>query len=362
VAAEMRAFLLATAGVIVLGGSASARPGHHKSPPPVPVPAVAPALDPPAAAATGDTYAIIAIDISGDADPELKTAIAAAVARGLDRASAPHVAPDVVQQALRARPELVGCTSTTCLNKLGAIVGASRFITARIETAGAAYQVELIVLTPDGPIARKKAACEVCTMSEVVDLLSKTAAELVTAPGPQAVSITLATTPGGGEVSLSDGNKAGSLRRVGKAPASLSLSPGTYLVEVKLAGYSVLRTSITVADSSEPQSFKLAMTPIVEEGESTPFATWKWVAAGGAVAALIGGGVLLSQDGSPTCGTPPCYKVRDTMAPSLVLLGVGLGAGAGAGWMFWHDHGDVQARAAIAPAPGGATAAVTVEF
>jgi hypothetical protein len=367
----MRVSSLAAAGAIACAvgawaARADARP-HKKPPAPAPAPAPEAAPDPTPAAPTSapsDTYAIAAIDIAGDADPGLKPAIAAAVARGLDAASAPHVTPEVVASALRARPELVGCTSTTCLAKLGSIVGAARFVTARVETAGAAYNVELTVLTVDGPVARRTAKCEVCTMSDLGDLLAKKTQELITQPAAQPVAITLATHPAGGDVEVSQDDGPASLRPVGKAPAQVSLAPGTYLVEVKLAGYSVLRKTITVADSGDPQSFQLALEPVVVETPAPEprYHTWKWIAGGGALVAIATGVVVLSYNGKQTCGTPPCATQDATVPQGLVLVGAGVVAGAATGWMFWHDAHEHSASALVAPTPGGATAAVMVRF
>jgi hypothetical protein len=365
----MRVLPLAAAGVILLAAARADAHGPHKKPPPPPPPApaaeeAAPAPPPAPASAPGDTYAIAAIDIAGDADPGLKSAIAAALARGLDDAGAPHVTADVVAAALRARSELVGCTSTTCLAKLGSIVGASRFVTARVETAGAAYNVELTVLTVDGPVARTSAKCEVCTMSDLGDLLAKKTQTLITQPGAQPVAITLATTPAGGDVAVSPGENAGPLRPLGKAPAQISLAPGTYLVEVRLAGYSVLRKTITVSDTGEPQSFELALAPADAggpEGAAPRFAIWKWATGGAAAVALVSGLVVLSYDGGQACGTPPCPQVYETTGRGLALVGVGVLAGAAAGWMFWSDH-ERSARAVVAPTQGGAAASVRVDF
>ena len=361
----MRVTPIAIAAAMILAARADARPRKRPPPPPPPAPEPTPSPEPaPPPAPVGDTFAIAAIDIAGDADPGLTTAIATSLDRGLDDARAPRVTADVVASALRARPELVGCTSTTCLAKLGSIVGAARFLTARVETAGAAYNVELTVLTVDGPVARRTASCEVCTMADLGDLLATKVQELITQPAQQPVSITLATHPAGGDVAVSAGEGGGSLRPVGKAPAQVSLPPGNYLVEVKLAGYSVLRKTITVADSGDPQSFQLALEPVAVETPAPPprYHTWKWIAGGAAVVGVAAGLVVLSYDGKETCGTPPCATHDATLPQGLVLVGAGALAGAAAGWMFWHDAHEHSASAAIAPTAGGATAAVTVRF
>jgi hypothetical protein len=356
----MRTSLVAVA-VIALAARADARP-RKSTPPPAPAPVPAEPAPPPAP--VGDTFAIASIDIAGDADPGLKNAIAASLDRGLDAAGVPRVGADVVASALHARPELVGCTSTTCLAKLGSIVGATRFLTARVEAAGAAYNVELTVLTGDGPVARKTASCEVCTMSDLGDLLAKKTQELITQPLAQPIAITLATDPAGGDVAVSSGDGGGSLRPVGKAPAQIALPPGTYLVEVKLAGYSVLRKTITVADSGDPQSFQLALEPTarVDVDTAPRYHRWKWIAAGGGALALVAGVVALAADGGGTCGTPPCRQINDGKPAGYTLVGVGVVAGAIGGWMFWHDSHERSATAIVAPVPGGAAAALTLSF
>jgi PEGA domain len=323
----------------------------------------APAATAGEAAAPPDTYALIAIDIAGDAAPELKNAIAQSVVRGLAQAGSGHVGFDVVEQALRAKPELVGCTTTTCLARLGAVVGADRFLTAHVETAGAAYKIELTALTADGPVARAQGACEVCTLEELSELITKKTAELVSARPSQPVAVTLATSPGGGHVAVSRPGAQGALRPVGKSPASVSLPPGTYLVEVRLAGYSVLRKSITVSDSGEPQSFDLTLSQQAEHHGHRPFRMWKWVTGGVAVAALVAGAIELGYDGNGTCGTPPCPKVYDTTAAGIGFLAVGVVAGGAGGWMFWRDHKDAHhVRGALALTPHGASAALSIDW
>ncbi len=309
-----------------------------------------------------EVWAVAAVDIAGDADPQLRPQIAAAIMRGLDRAGATHVEADVVQQALRARPELVGCMTTTCLEKLASLVGAARFVTARVETAGAAYSVELTTLTTEGPAARKKAACEVCTMSELGDLITAKTAALVTSP-TGAVAVTFSTRPDGAEVAVVPPGQPGALQQVGKTPQSVSLAPGTYQVEVKLAGYAVLRQTITVADSDEPQTFELALSRSDGDRARPRFRLLKWVATGTSVLALGGAFAAFARDGDEACGAPPCPTRYESTAEAFALTGLAAVAGGVAGWMFWHDaRAGRRAHVAVLPTTTGVRASVSIAF
>lgn len=316
-----------------------------------------------ASAPSADVWAVASVEIAGDADPQLRPQIAAAVMRGLDRAGVGHVESDVVAQALRARPELVGCMTTTCLDKLASMVGAARFVTARVETAGAAYSVELTTLTTDGPAARKKASCEVCTMSELGDLITAKTAALVTSPSG-AVAVTFATRPDGAQVAVVPPGQPGALQQVVKTPQSISLAPGTYQVEVKLAGYAVLRQTITVTDSDEPQTFELALSRGTSDGGARPrFALLKWIAAGTSAVALGGAIGAFARDGDDACGTPPCPKRYESSAEAFAFTGLAVIAGGAAGWMFWHDaHAGRSAQVAVLPTTAGVRAALSLSF
>jgi hypothetical protein len=362
---------LAAAVVLVTTGAvdrADAGGNHKRRPRPAPAPAPAPDPEPdagppePPPSNPNDTYAVAAIDIAGDADPELKTAIATSVGRGLDRASAPHVAPEVVQQALRARPELVGCTSTTCLATLGGIVGASRFITVRIETAGSSFKIDLTVLTGDGPAAHKQATCEVCTMSDLGDLLAKKSAELITQPSAQPLSVTFTTTPAGAEIAVAPVGDPAARRSLGRTPATTSLAPGEYVIEATLVDHAPERRTITIADSGQPQSIPLALREI-EETPATTYHLWKWVAVGAAATAIVIGGDALTYDGKGTCSTEPCPQNYEATASGIGFIGLGVLVGAAAGWMFWQDHQEAShAHAAILPTRGGVAASLSVDF
>ncbi|MCE9576856.1 MAG: PEGA domain-containing protein [Deltaproteobacteria bacterium] len=323
----------------------------------------APTPAPAQAAPSADVWAVAAVEIAGDADPQLRPQIAAAVMRGLDRAGVSHVEGDVVAQALRARPELVGCMTTTCLEKLASMVGAARFVSARVETAGAAYSVELTTLTTDGPAARKKASCEVCTMSELGDLITAKTAALVTSP-TGAVAVTFATRPGGAEVAVVPPGEPGALQQVVKTPQSINLAPGTYQVEVKLAGYAVLRQTITVADSDEPQTFELALSRGASDTGGRPrFGLLKWIATGTGAVALGGAILAFARDGSDACSSAPCPKVYESSAEAFALTGLALVAGGAAGWMFWHDaHAGRSAHVAVLPTTTGVRASVSLSF
>ncbi|HUS68860.1 MAG TPA: hypothetical protein VMZ28_30195, partial [Kofleriaceae bacterium] len=74
--------------------------------------------------------------------------------------------------------------------------------------------------------------------------------------------------------------------------------------------------------------------------ESRPFRTWKWVAAGGAAAAVLTGVALLLADGSGTCegDGAECPEVYDTRTAGIVGVSLGILGGGASAWMFAADR------------------------
>src|SRR5262245_55277611 len=79
-------------------------------------------MAPPARAAK-PRVAILDMEIQGDAPPELRDQLDKSLTGGLFAGGFEVVSRDVVRQKLRTSPELVGCTTTTCLEQVGQLVG-----------------------------------------------------------------------------------------------------------------------------------------------------------------------------------------------------------------------------------------------
>src|SRR5262249_21981321 len=147
--------------------------------------------------------AVLEVAIEGDAPPELRAQIGKSLDAGLHGTGLEVVARDEVAAKLRSSRSLVGCFSTTCLARIGNIVGASRFLRVRVEASGAAYTLGLELLAADAPgglVDKVERACPVCTLREVTDLAGKAAADLVT--GRSAAHVRIETRPPGAEVSV----------------------------------------------------------------------------------------------------------------------------------------------------------------
>lgn len=281
---------------------------------------------PPAAA----RHAVVAIEIRGDADPQLRAQVEAGIASGVERAGATVIAFDDVQAALADKPALQGCVSTTCLAQIGALVDAREFVTAAVSASGANYDVELARLDADGNTRRRTATCTVCTITELAELVADRVHDLITATagGPQPVTID--SRPGGARLTIPG---------LGAHPAPWhgELAPGTHVIEARLDGHATARQEITLDDTGEEQRFEILLAPV----DVSPWRRrTRWAVAGAAAAAIIGGVVLLALDGDPTCDVDgvTCPEVYGTGGAGLGLSVLGVVAGGTAGWMFWTDR------------------------
>lgn len=329
------------------------------------------------AAAHADKIAIIEIEISGDAAPELAAPVAGSIATGLAAEGAEVVTLEDVRVALRDTPELVGCTSTTCLARIGEKLGASRFVRATIDGTGAAYSLVLFLMSADetdGIVKRVDELCAGCTVTEVNELATKTAARLLSEDAPAGLAVVIATAPPGANI-LVDGNS------VGTSPYTGRLAPGPHTVSARLDGYLETQKQVTVtANATAAQNFELSLTPapaIPEQPERGPrYRVWKWVAGSGAVVWLASGIALIAIDGNQTCDRAlvdvpgggqvqgQCPEVYDTALAGVLSVGVGVGLGAASGWMFYKDHQTQTAvpSASIRPTHGGGVATLRWTF
>jgi hypothetical protein len=93
---------------------------------------------------------------------------------------------------------------------------------------------------------------------------------------------------------------------------------------------------------------------------------WKWIAAGGAIAAIGAGAVLVEMNGrctaDPLPGDTLCQRVYDTRTSGIATMGAGVALGALAGYLFFAHHAEEQPAAAIVPTSGGAVFTWSREF
>jgi hypothetical protein len=323
------------------------------------------AVAPCAHAAGRPKVAVLEIRIEGDAAPELRDQLDKSLAGGLYAAGWDVISRASVAKRLEATPELAGCVTTTCLERLGDMLGTSRFVRVRVSATGAAYVVELELLAADvatGPIARMEKNCAPCTFDEANEMMSQAAEQLREGAGDKVV-VRVTSEPPGAVVEL-DG------KAIGVAPLEVEVLPGDHVFRAKLAGRAdaVQNTTVAAQEGGDPQvvAITLAGDAVPAGGGAAvggsdegarPFKVWKWAAAVGAVAAIGTGVYLLAIDGDGIdCPSGPglCPEHKDTAVGGTVLTVVGVGLGGVATWMFLVDKpGERGAQVAARPLRGG---------
>jgi hypothetical protein len=306
---------------------------------------------------TRPRVAIVELTIEGDAPPELRTQLDRSLAGGLASVGWEVISRESCMEALRDTPELMGCVSTTCLDRIGEIVGARRFVRARIEAQGDSFELELELLGADvdgGVIQRREGSCAVCTLTEANDAISEIAAQLSAEEKPP-VKVAIATNPRGADLHV-DGKEAGS------SPADVMLPVGEHEVIARKKGYRMRRERFAVAARTDgsPQELTLDLE------RSTRFGVWKWVAAGTAAATIVTGAYLLAIDGNCVDSAPSgstCKDLYDTSALGIGFTAVGVGVAGLAVWMFLSDRTSTEpSTTAIIPLRGGAYGVYTLTF
>lgn len=309
--------------------------------------------------------AVLEVTIEGDAAPELRAQIGKSLDGGLYTAGYDVVDRDEVAGKLRNARALVGCISTTCLTKIGALVNAKKFVRARIEASGAAYTIGLELLAPDAPgglADRVERSCPVCTLREASELVSQAAVALVSARplAPARAHVAIESRPPGASVTV-DGVV------VGVTPLEADLEAGPHEIRASLAGYrpgSVNRTLepgergevlITLAPEAPPPP-----PPPARLVDQSRYGVWKWAAAGGAVAFLAGGVALVAMDGSGTDCAPSttCMNRYATKGLGIGALVTGAALGGVATYLFMND----RVETSVAVVPGGARLSARIRF
>jgi len=318
-----------------------------------------------------DTVAIVSVEITGDAPPELRTHVQSKLAGGLAAGGLRVVELKAVMDALADTPELIGCRSTTCLKRIGEKVGAGYFVRARVEATGSTYFIEIELLSAGvdgGLVTRSERSCPVCTVSEVNDLVSAAAKDMVELAPAKPVPVRILTQPKGAVVRVDEAE-------VGKTPHDMNLGTGEHVISAVADGFERAEQTIVVtADGPEPQVFELVLVPVAVIDEpkprdrgGRPFRAWKWVTAGTAGSALVTAVVLLVLDGGGTCtlegGQKQCAEVYDTQTTGIASIGVGAALAGVSAWMFMRDRKDERKLLlSLEPSGDGAIAGVTFAF
>ncbi len=283
--------------------------------------------------------AVIAVEISGDGAPELRQVMQGHIKSGLRTTGARVIGLEQTLRHLKSKPELIGCTSSACLERIEEITSSKQFVRARITANGTNYELQLQLFdskTEGGALRTIDESCDVCTVSELGELLAKSSTKLLLPEEVQLYSVRISTNPGGARITI-DGANAGS------SPVDTTLSVGLHSVSASLGGLRDAQSNIVVKSSSDLQPFALALSPIVivqsdlDKG-AVDYGLWKWGAALGSGGLLVLGGVLISRDGDVESMGQRTGETQNTLAGGIASVSGGLLLGAVAGWMFWREH------------------------
>lgn len=307
--------------------------------------------------------AVVALEISGDGAPELRDVLLRHLDAGLRSTGARVSSLEQTLKQLKSSPELIGCTSSTCLERIGQATSSKSFVRARVTASGTNYevQIQLMDTSNEGGVTRTvDDSCEVCTISELGAVITKASKKLLLTKKLEVYTVRFSTNPSGARITI-DGANAGS------APLNTELSPGLHAVSASLAGRSTASSNINVKSSEDIQPFALALAPEVQaqvEGKKGPdYGLLKWGAVVGSGGLLVFGGILISQDGDPTDSDKRGSK-KNTLWPGIGSVSGGVLLGAAAGWMFWREHKaeDKTKGLSININNGGASAAFHTRF
>jgi hypothetical protein len=256
-----------------------------------------------APATAQDRVLVWSIQATGSAEgPTLREQVYHSLAGGLAAAGLAVVPREELGPRLAASPGLVGCETSTCLKRVAELLGVRRIIRAQVEIFGSSYVYRLESLGADGKLRnRAEGRCDVCTVAELNEQVSQLAVRLArakeAAPGAP-------PPPAGGEP--------------------------------------------TVAAPERPAATPAPPPGPTRDRPRRPSPTWKWIALGGSVAALVLGATLAAVDGHGTCSPAAaggtCPRVLDTATAGWTLTAVGIAGLVGSGVWFWLDRPLIDRR------------------
>jgi hypothetical protein len=322
--------------------------------------------------APSQTVAVLAFEIEGGARAQIEKLTHESISRSLQADGLSAVSHEDVKKALRKKPELLGCTTPACLEKIAKLVGAERFVKLEVEASAGAYTFEIEVMGMDGESRKSSGTCPVCTVSEAGEQIGAAVAVALAGPGEEPVGDVPVVT-GDPVVQIVTDPPAARLRIDGKdigvAPYRGSLAPGPHRIVASRDGYEAVEMDIDVAaGKADVQSFEVTLTARATvpppPPPSRPFRAIKWAGAGASVGALAWGGVWIAVHGKGTCDGPieTCPEIYDTRTPGLVIAGAGLVLGAVTTWMFLSDRNGSGTEIMVTPTSGGAMGSVKLRF
>jgi len=318
------------------------------------------------------TVAVVAIEMKGNVAPELRSQLQRSIQQGIKDAKQRAVSTKKLRRALRKTPELRNCTSTTCLQRIGELTKATRFVRASVDGSGASYTVALELLSSDPNnrvVAKNELKCAVCTITDLSAKISATTVSLFTG-ARRPVDIVILTRPEGAVLRIND-------KDAGASPYNGKLTPGSYQVTALLAGHKEAEKTIIVnGGKEEAERFEIILTKVKKKVVVTPptkpvpepkrpYKLLKYVTAGAGGVVVIAGLVLMGRDGENACTPDPpitqCMDLHNTGTVGLLTVGVGVAALGVSVWMWLQDkkHAAVKpsaetSGAVFAPTRGGA--------
>jgi len=315
-----------------------------------------------------NSIAIIDLEISGDGPPELRQQLQKHIRDGLASGGLKVTDLDQTLKVLQGVPELIGCSSTACLERIFELIPAHRFVRAVVTASGATYEIHLELLSAledESVVNTVDESCAVCTISDLNTMAAESARKLLRPNDNQKVSVMIASDPAGALI-LVDGVD------VGDSPLETELVVGSHTITATLDGHTSSEKTIDVLPDSEQQRFELvlpAVASITKSGPETPadYGSMKWIAVGGAATLATVGAVLISIDGNAidcNASVSTCAEFRDTKTGGIVSLSGGVLVGALAGWMFWKESSTAKSKSSVSvqATKGGAIAGYGLQF
>lgn len=310
-----------------------------------------------------EAIALLSLEISGDAPPELRQQIQVHIAQGL-AANRMVLGLEETRKALESSPELIGCFSSECLERIGDALSIRRFVRAVLVASGAHYELrlELMQIGEEELLQNMvTTSCSICTIEDLNERSVEAAGRLLVLDAQKLMEVTIASIPDGAVISI-DGLEAGT------GPVETELAPGPHRVSAMKEGYATSAKTIEVlAAATAGQRFELPMVkPIVATRyEATDHGYWKWGAVATSGTLLLVGTGLVIIDNEPACGsdTEQCRQLRQTMLGGVLSLTGSVLVGVAAGWMFWDESkGKQNERPIVQILPGRVTAGWTLDF
>ncbi|MGB1014992.1 MAG: PEGA domain-containing protein [Nannocystaceae bacterium] len=238
----------------------------------------------PVAQASGDSVAILPLQVGGALSEADRQSLSTSLASGFERGSLKITGPNEVVAAM---PGADGCSSKACFKSAAKATGARYVVRTTVDIQDRDYQVSVELL--DGKsgdrVANSQDSCEICGVADAAGLLSAAAATIsvkldALAKGPAA--LTLTSSPNGALVTL-DGEI------IGTTPIERTIAPGKHLLRLSKDGYIAIEREVTFVDGvSEELDIELEKLP-----SRLPGRRWGYASLGIGIAAL-GGGVALT--------------------------------------------------------------------